>query len=222
MIGWICPRCKTEKDRQDFYPSAKRGAWCKSCMLARKRENRDAYNARTRELYGANPRPSRPLPTEKVCVRCGVVFPYTSEHFGTIPSVGAASVCVGCKTVANDKWMAEHREERIAYSRRYYHQRRAEQKDATLRRQYGIGMDDYSRMAREQGGRCAICNRRDTELVVDHCHVKGHVRALLCNKCNLGIGLFGDDPGLLTSAAAYLISTASETPVISKQIGVVG
>jgi hypothetical protein len=39
---------------------------------------------------------------------------------------------------------------------------------------------------------------------VDHDHVTGAVRALLCHGCNIGIGLFRDDPGLLEDAASYL------------------
>ena len=55
---------------------------------------------------------------------------------------------------------------------------------------------------------CAICgNVRSSDgraLAVDHDHVTGEVRGLLCNFCNRGIGMFRDNPRLLGRAALYL------------------
>lgn len=62
----------------------------------------------------------------------------------------------------------------------------------------------------DQGGRCAICLRIDGEvggLNLDHNHVTGEVRGLLCRSCNLGIGLLRSDEGpeLLERALAYTL-----------------
>ena len=45
---------------------------------------------------------------------------------------------------------------------------------------------------------------RVTRLCLDHCHEKGTVRGLLCNRCNRALGLVGDNVGLLRAMAEYL------------------
>jgi hypothetical protein len=63
-------------------------------------------------------------------------------------------------------------------------------------------------MLQEQDYKCAICGNEDEvegrRLAIDHCHDTGHVRGLLCGKCNRGLGLFYDDEELLQNAIKYL------------------
>ena len=53
---------------------------------------------------------------------------------------------------------------------------------------------------------CVICGSEES-LVVDHDHSTGQIRGLLCQRCNLGIGHFRDDPLLLEFAAQYLYAS---------------
>ena len=71
---------------------------------------------------------------------------------------------------------------------------------------YGLTPEAYQALHDGQGGTCAVCSIRETKrsLHVDHDHVTGRVRGLLCNSCNRGIGLLKDDPRILRSAIAYL------------------
>jgi hypothetical protein len=41
-------------------------------------------------------------------------------------------------------------------------------------------------------------------IAIDHSHITNHIRGLLCNKCNLGLGFFRDDLNLLQNAIDYL------------------
>lgn len=73
-------------------------------------------------------------------------------------------------------------------------------KDLKSARKFGITITEYKQLTT---GRCAICDT-ETKLVLDHCHTSGNIRAGLCNPCNVGLGVFRDDPETLDAAAAYL------------------
>jgi len=59
---------------------------------------------------------------------------------------------------------------------------------------------------------CGLCGRVDQRLDIDHDHqcCPGQrscgkcVRGFLCRPCNVGLGMFGDDPARLRAAAEYI------------------
>jgi predicted nucleic acid-binding Zn ribbon protein len=62
----------------------------------------------------------------------------------------------------------------------------------------------------KQGGKCAICGCKGYQLgngkiglVLDHDHETGEARAMLCGKCNAGLGMFGESPERLRRAHEY-------------------
>lgn len=91
-------------------------------------------------------------------------------------------------------------------------------RDRYYRRTYGITDQAYGMMLDRQDGLCAICRNTPetgTRLVVDHDHTTAGIRGLLCQRCNQGLGMFGDDPANLASAIIYLT-------VANKHIHLVG
>ncbi len=107
----------------------------------------------------------------------------------------------------------EYRERLKANSRRHAaKQTPAWSRWKKLRTKYGLTAADYSRLLKQQGGKCAICRQPETRvnqygplpLSVDHCHKTGRVRGLLCLLCNTGIGKLQDSPKLLRAALTYL------------------
>ena len=85
--------------------------------------------------------------------------------------------------------------------------RKPEVMDLRLKRLYGITLEEYKARMLKQDSRCAICggvNKSGKQLAVDHHHITGKVRGLLCSNCNNGLGLFQDNPELLNKAAAYI------------------
>jgi len=74
-----------------------------------------------------------------------------------------------------------------------------------LNNRYGMTLEEYEELNNKQGGKCAICgNMTDIDLCVDHDHKTNKVRGLLCNKCNVGLANFRDNPELLLAASSYL------------------
>lgn len=73
---------------------------------------------------------------------------------------------------------------------------------------YGLTADQFDALMLAQDGKCAICRRLPSEkkktLHIDHDHVSGRVRGLLCHECNLAVGKMHDDPALFRAAAVYL------------------
>jgi hypothetical protein len=66
-------------------------------------------------------------------------------------------------------------------------------------------------MLAAQGGKCAICRTSETiKWYVDHCHVTGKVRGILCHHCNLMLGMSRDDPQVLQAAIAYLVGNRED------------
>jgi hypothetical protein len=82
-----------------------------------------------------------------------------------------------------------------------------------IKHNFNITAADYDLMLTNQNKGCAICkkeishkhqNGKNAKLAVDHCHLTGKIRGLLCGNCNLGLGNFKDNIGLLKLAIEYL------------------
>lgn len=85
-----------------------------------------------------------------------------------------------------------------------------------LRVNYSMTLEDFEALMVTQGLSCAICSRAfDPETLppcVDHSHVSGLVRGLLCHQCNLGIGHFAEETTRIRSAARYLENAEQQEP----------
>lgn len=83
-----------------------------------------------------------------------------------------------------------------------------------LMESYGITAEFYEQERIKQNYCCIICNEHERmqphkRLHVDHDHVTGKYRGLLCNKCNTGLGMFKDNQTLLTKAIEYIDANRS-------------
>ena len=103
-------------------------------------------------------------------------------------------------TIRNKEWRKANPEKCAAIYRR-----------KNLRDKYGLTIEAWEDIAKEQGYKCAICGTPRDELknnlAVDHDHDTGEVRGLLCYACNRGIGLLKDSVEVLSKAVEYLQRT---------------
>ena len=125
--------------------------------------------------------------TERWCAKCG-----------DGPRAPSHAYCAPCRNDYQRAYKARRAAAEPAY--------RARSVSYARKRLYGVTEDRYTELWAQQGGVCAICLLGDDErdLHVDHCHETGRVRALLCAKCNGGIGMFKDNPRLMHRAADYV------------------
>lgn len=94
------------------------------------------------------------------------------------------------------------------YAKVYYIENKPEAlrraKNSSYKRRYGLTVNDVERMRKAQGGKCACCGKRENNLMVDHDHATGLVRALLCRGCNTALGFIKDDVKIAEALAVYL------------------
>lgn len=183
-----CTRCKLEKpkDKKHFEwvppgPKAGKGYFrgrCKKCQS-------EAQVARAKRY--------RTDPTPRVCATCG--------KRGTRAEFKGRSYCPPCQAahqaVAQARFLAKQ-----GGASRY-------QRNTYLKRTYGITIEEYEEMLAAQGGKCAICPATEgasdrLSFCVDHNHVTGKRRKLLCVSCNFRVRNLGDDLDLFELTVAYI------------------
>ena len=160
---------------------------------------------------------------EYLCTKCKELKPV--EQF--FISCGKVKWCKRCHGQAGINFKRENPEAR----KRYAWTTRV----ARLLRDFGITAADYERMLSEQHGLCKLCcqpekspgnalgrNKGPRLLAVDHDHVTGVVRGLLCSNCNRAIGLLRDDPQMLRRAVLYLETAGQGIYVPSVQPNTLG
>lgn len=128
----------------------------------------------------------------KICPGCKQELPFHSFHKNPKTKNGIHCYCKSC-----------HKEK---YGGDY-------QRNLDLKRKYGITLETYNILLKQQDYKCAICGQEESHslfgnkvipLSVDHNHETGEIRQLLCHACNTAIGLLGEDVSRLASAITYL------------------
>jgi len=142
-----------------------------------------------------------------VAFACGCTYRQVSEVFGGSPAGwhGRFDCAVREKKA---RYYQANREERLAKSRARYHRDPDRKRVYDRMRKYGLTREQAEAVLKTPS--CQICG---TDLIdrqgkngkaVDHNHVTGKVRGVLCSNCNRGLGHFRDNPQTLRAAANYL------------------
>ncbi len=74
---------------------------------------------------------------------------------------------------------------------------------------YDLSLEEFNQLLEKQNNSCGICGKSFEEYrnYIDHDHVTGKVRGLLCSGCNTGLGKFGDNIEGLMKAIYYLLQS---------------
>ena len=109
-----------------------------------------------------------------------------------------------------DKKYYEANKERLKeYNKKYSaeHERSSEIASYRRMKNFGVSQKEYEEMLNAQNGVCAVCGRtnKGKALCVDHDHVTGKIRGLLCHKCNLALGMAEDNLETLKNLVIYLL-----------------
>lgn len=100
------------------------------------------------------------------------------------------------------KWASDNPEKMAEAQRRY--RDAGHKKKHSLRKKYGLTVDQFNWMLVEQDGKCLICEKDISKRpCVDHNHSTGKVRGLLCYYCNVRLEAL-EKPGWLDAAQKYL------------------
>lgn len=129
--------------------------------------------------------------------------------------------CDACANQVTNQWRSENPDQvqlqhaiqsinrQIDPVIRLMHQ--SDNRRSTLKTRYGLTNEEYYRLAEKQGFKCAICGRTiGNVLNVDHDHVTGRIRGLLCRYCNVLVDIIETKSTLLEKVRAYISSRQSE------------
>ncbi len=175
-----CNKCKIEKALDCFHNDKNRALGkvfeCKPCVIARS----SAWAKTDRGKKKANAAKKKYLQTEhgRSKRREFCRRPHVIEKSNKRRKIYRSSVAGKCRLF--DKW---------------------------LNNNYGIGVEDWARMYNAQKGKCPTCDRTlviDRSTHVDHDHVTGKVRELLCANCNRALGCVSDNETTLRKLALYV------------------
>ena len=213
-----CTKCKIEKEDSGFYKHAKSKdglmSSCKACNDESKKnylkteigskKNKEWYlnNSikpevkREKSLYNKQYRENNPEKIKKNNEKNRKNRADWYQENGKTPDA---------KKIRGEKvnqWRKDNPEQWRNIDRKY-----------SLMKKFGMTLEEYNIRLIAQDNKCAICGKEETRrhqngtlcfLSVDHDHLTGENRDLLCSKCNLGLGHYDDNPILFTKAGEYL------------------
>lgn len=138
----------------------------------------------------------------RMCPVCAVVKPIA--EYGATGRGRKRRYCKSCSRKTKSR--------RLSRNSRSPAQRQ-KARDEHLQRVYGIGLTAFEAMLDAQGGRCANpgCRTDDPgkQWHVDHDHITGKVRGVLCPSCNSSLGLLGENRDRIAGLITYLDITGS-------------
>ena len=132
----------------------------------------------------------------KVCSKCKKIKKISDFHRNRTRKTGLYHACKECR----------NKRDRISWhkNREIHSQKRKKYIRKQVLKNHNITETNFLLMLKKQNNKCVICGLEMERAYIDHCHKTLKIRGLLCNGCNLGLGIFHDNIETLKNAIKYL------------------
>lgn len=125
------------------------------------------------------------------------------NFFSKKPSSKSRGFSYKCKICHNDYmrdvWYKKNSAKHIKSVRQW----ESKNLNSKLSYRYKVSVEEMDHFISTKENTCEIC-KKESKLVVDHCHSSGQLRGWLCSPCNIALGLLKDDCTSMRSAIRYL------------------
>jgi hypothetical protein len=119
---------------------------------------------------------------------------------------GVSNICNKCRLVLRKQTSDYNTYRKNMYKYKYKYKDYKRNHD--LKTKYNISSEDYDRILKQQDYKCAICGIGNDvykrRFAVDHNHITGKIRGLLCSNCNTSLGKLKEDKTIITNLLHYL------------------
>ena len=156
----------------------------------------------------------------KKCNKCGKELPLSDFYFHHKRNT-QYNECKSCWSKGTKNWRQKNKRKCAEFTKKYRQKLKEKMsekewsdfhREINLMSKFNISPEEYNIIFEEQYGLCAICGKKETatrlgkikKLAIDHDHETGQIRGLLCQRCNMAIGLFDEDTNKLKNAIKYL------------------
>jgi hypothetical protein len=120
--------------------------------------------------------------------------------------------CKDCQKILKIRWRADNQDYYRSYyknyNRSYIMNNPIKERKRWINRHHGITSEEYDVIFQKQGAKCGnracITVMETKNRHLDHCHVTNKIRGILCNRCNLALGLLRDNLEIINGLALYL------------------
>jgi hypothetical protein len=143
----------------------------------------------------------------KVCSKCKLLKP-ASDYWTRLRrgKRGLRTACKQCDKEVHNQYVDLNRDK--INEQNYRCQQSPQGRETYYQRNFGISLDFYNQQLSKQENRCAGCDTHISQLkqrlAVDHNHITGQIRGLLCGNCNRSLGLIKESRETLQRLADYL------------------
>jgi hypothetical protein len=133
----------------------------------------------------------------KKCIKCCEIKNEKDFHLDSSRNDGLYPYCKACRNRRDSELFASNPRRQLLKQNYYY------------KKTFGVDKEFIIKLLKEQSGKCKLCGKEITldskKTHVDHNHITGKIRGVLCDRCNLMVGLIENKRHLLDKITEYLL-----------------